>query len=415
MRADATVKKQEAKVAVIGGGIVGCSVLYALARLGWTDAVLLERLELTSGSTWHAAGNVTHFGHYTEITQLFVDSLAMYLDAEAESGQPVGFHETGSLRLATSPAELAAYERLAPLYERLGVPYDVVDRNDVARLNPLVDPEGLCGAAFTPADGHLDPGGATQALAGAARSRGCRIRRRCPVRAIRQRDDGLWDLETETGTVRAEHVVMAASFWSRELVRPIGLDLPLYALEHHEIITGDVPELKALNREVPVVRDPAAPANIRQEGHGLLCGVYEAQPVPWATDGIPPEFGQELLMPDVDRLEHHLMKVMDRMPAFGEAGVKAVNNGPLCFPPDGCPLVGPVRSHRGLWLAAGFPVGIGTGGGSARYLAHWMVDGKPPYPLPAIDPERYRTPLPLDHCLAEMKQTYARGYVLPSV
>ncbi len=409
------MRRQDAKVAVIGGGIVGCSVLYALARLGWTDSILLERLELTSGSTWHAAGNVTHFGHYSEITQLYVDSLAMYIEAEAESGQSVGFHKTGSLRLATSPAELGAYERLAPLYEGLGIAYDVVGGDTVADLNPLVDPEGLYGAAHTPADGHLDPGGATHALAGAARMRGCEIRRHCPVRVIRQRDDGSWDLETEIGTIRAEHVVMAASFWSRELVLAIGLDLPLYAMEHHEIITGDVPELGALDREVPAVRDPAAPANIRQERLGLLCGVYEAQPVPWATDGIPPEFGQELLVPDMARLEHHLMRVMDRIPAFGKAGVKSLNNGPLCFPPDGCPLVGPVRSHHGLWLAAGFPVGIGTGGGAALYLAHWMVDGTPPYALPAIDPERYRTPLPRNLCLARMKQTYARGYVLPSI
>lgn len=406
---------QDVKVAIIGGGIVGCSVLYALAKLGWTDTVLLERLELTSGSTWHAAGNVTHFGHYTEITQLYVDSLALYLEAEAETGRSVGFHKTGSLRLATTPEELRAYESLVPLYESMGVPYMVVDAAEIAKLNPLVETKGLFGAAYTPADGHVDPSGATHAVAQAARELGSAIFLRCPVIAIGRADDGRWELDTGRGKIRAEHVIMAASFWSRELALQIGLDLPLYAMEHHEVITEPIPELMALDREVPAVRDPVAPSNVRQEGKSLLCGVYEADPVPWATSGIPLDFGQELLVPDLERIEDHLMKVIERMPAFGEAGLKTINNGPLCFPPDGCPLVGPVRSHPNLWLAAGFPVGIGTGGGSAQYLAHWIVNGAPPYPLDVIDPKRYCRPVSPEACLRQMKETYARGYVLPSL
>ncbi len=406
--------REDAKVVVIGGGIVGCGVLCALAKRGWSDAVLVERLELTSGSTWHAAGNVTHFGHYAEITRLHVDSLSAYLEAEAESGLDVGFHPTGSLRLATTQAELDAYRRLEPLFEQLDVPYEVVGADAVARLNPLVNAEGLFGAAHTPADGHVDPTGATQALAAVARSLGAEVRCRCPARRIRQIDDGRWEVETETGTVRAEHLVLAASFWTRELAQQVGLDLPLFAFEHHEIITDDIPELAALDGEVPAIRDPRAPSNVRQERHALLCGVYEKNPVLWAVDGIPPEFGQELLVPNMERLEAHLLRVIERIPAFGEAGIKTINNGPLCFSPDGCPMVGPVRSHEGLWLASGFPVGIGTGGGAARYLADWMVDGEPPYPLPIIDPARFGGPVERELCFAQMKATYAKGYVIPS-
>ena len=398
---------------MIGGGIVGCSVLYALAKKGWSNAVLCERLDLTAGSTWHAAGNITHFGHYAEITRLYVDSLDTYLQAESETGQAIGFHATGSLRLATSPAELDAYKTLTPLFEAFGVGYRVVDAAEVAKLNPLVNPEGIFGAAHTPDDGHVDAAGTTMALAKAARTMGAEIRRQCPVLEIRQLGDNRWQVDTEQGAIESEHVVVAASFWTRELALHLGLDLPLYALEHHEVITDDVPELKTLDYEVPTIRDPHSPANVRQERYSLLCGVYETDPVLWATDGIPPEFGQELLVPDFERLEKHLIRVMERIPAFGEVGIKAINNGPLCFPPDGCPLVGPVQSHAGLWLAAGFPVGIGTGGGSGRFLADWMVDGTAPYDLPFINPERFEKPVSADECFARMKATYAKGYVMP--
>lgn len=405
--------RDKCKAVVVGGGIVGCSVLYALAKRGWTETVLLEKSELTAGSTWHAAGNITHFGHYAEITRLYVDSLATYLDAEAESGQSVGFHATGSLRLAGSEAEMEAYRRLEPFYRKLGVPYAVADAKEVAQLHPLVNTDGVIGAAHTPGDGHVDASGATHALARVARSLGAEIRRQCPAHRIRQLQGGGWEIETETGVLHCEHLVLAASFWTRELALQLGLNLPLYAFEHHEVITDDIPDLKALDYEVPTIRDPRAPSNVRQERYSLLCGVYEAHPKLWATDGIPPEFGQELLVPDMDRLEEHLLRVVERMPAFGEHGIKKVNNGPLCFPPDGCPMVGPVRSHPGLWLAAGFPVGIGTGGGGGKYLAEWMVEGRPPYELPIIDPERFALPMSPEECFSQMKETYARGYIMP--
>ena len=397
---------------VVGGGIVGASVLYWLARLGWTDTLLLERRELTSGSTWHAAGNTTFFGHYPQITKLFVNSVKTYLAAEAESGQSVGFHPAGSLRLATTREELDYYRRLVPVYEELGVPYQVVTPDEITSLHPLLETEGLFGAAHTPTDGHVDPTGATQALARAARARGAEIRRWCPVTALAPVDDG-WSVTTTDGQFTADHVVLATSFWTRELAQSLGLDLPLYALEHHEVVTEDVPELARLGFEVPTVRDPWAPSNTRQEGNGFLCGVYESDPKLWAVDGIPPDFTEELLAPDFDRLEPHLLRVMQRLPAFGSAGIKAINNGPICYTPDGLPLLGPVASHSGLWLAAGFAIGIGTGGGSGEFLAHWMVDGEPAIDLAAVHPSRFDNEMTRETCLAAIRETYAKGYALP--
>ncbi len=400
------------RVAVVGGGIVGCGVLFGLARRGWTETLLLERRELTSGSTWHAAGNTTFFGHHPGLTRLHVDSVRTYLDAEAESGQPVGFHPAGSLRLATRGAELEAYERLAPMYEALDVPYRVVGPGEIEAIHPLLDTKGLPGAAHTPTDGHVDASGAAHALARAARARGARVKRFCPVLSF-GRAGGGWRLDTADGAVAADNVVLATSFWAREMAAPLGLDLPLHALEHHEIVTDSVPELQALGFEAPTVRDPWAPSNTRQERDGFLCGVYEARPKFWALDGVPPDFAGELLPPDLARLEPHLTRVIARLPAFGRAGVKTVNNGPICYTPDGCPLLGPVESHPGLWLAAGFAVGIGAGGGSGRFLADWMVDGEPPFDLPIVHPSRFSGAMTREDRLERIAATYAAGYTLP--
>ena len=404
----------QVQVVIIGGGIVGCSVMFGLAKLGWTDTLLIEKRELTSGSTWHAAGNTTYFGHYSSITRLFTDSIKNYLEAEAMSGQSVSFHEAGSLRLATTKSELQAYKSLIPMYQELNIPYEVIEPASIQQLHPLLETEGIFGAAHTPTDGHVDASGATHALAKAARSMGCGVKRHCEVKKIQPRSDGKWSVITTEEEVIAEHVVLANSFWARETVLPLGLNLPLYALEHHEVITEDLPELHALDFELPTVRDPYAPSNTRQEGHGFLCGVYESNPVPWSVNGIPPAFAEELLVPDLERLEVHLLRVMERLPAFGKAGIKAVNNGPIAYTPDGCPLLGPVESHPGLWLATGFCVGIGTGGGSGEFLANWMVNGEQPYSLPIVHPSRFSNDLSPGECLKMIIETYAKGYVTPT-
>lgn len=405
---------QKVRAIVIGGGIVGASTLYWLTRLGWRDILLLERRNLTSGSTWHAAGNVTHFGHYTAITNLYVNSLKTYKSAATESGQEIDFHQTGSLRLANTEAELRAYQSLQPVYESIDAAYRIVGPREISDLHPLLDTQGVFGAAHTPEDGHVDPTGATQALAKAAKLRGAEVKTNSPVIGLNQTGDK-WTVRTERQTYLADHVVMATSFWAREMLAPLGLNLPIYPVQHHEVRTEPIAELQALDFEVPAVRDPYAPSNTRQEGSGLLCGVYESDPQFWATDGIPADFKEELLVPDPERLEAHLIRVMERIPAFGQVGIKAINNGPMAYTPDGLPMLGPVESHPGLWLATGFNIGIGTGGGSAQYLANWMNTGSPAYDLPIVYPSRYSNDISKKSALARIHATYARGYVTPVV
>ena len=404
--------KSDVQVAVIGGGIVGAATLYWLAKMGWTDSVLLERRELTSGSTWHAAGNTTYFGPYPKMTALFAGSIRTYLQAERETGQSVGFHETGSLRLAATERELELFHVYAPRYEALGIPFHIRTPDEVAALHPFIDVSAIHGAAHTPTDGHVDPTGATNALAQAARGLGAAIERRCPVGAI-SRSAGRWALETPNGTVTADNVVVATSFWAREMLAPIGLNLPIYPTQHHEIITEALPEIAALDRELPAMRDSWVSCNVRQEREGLLIGIYEKEPEFWALDGIPPDFKEELLPPNIDPLMPHLERLMERMPLFAKAGIKVANNGPMCLTPDGLPLLGPIPAHEGLWLATGFNVGIGTGGGSAEILARWMTTGQPPEGLEAIHADRFGNDMGREAALAAIRSVYTRGYELP--
>lgn len=404
--------KTDVQVAVIGGGIVGASVLYWLAKSGWTDTLLLERRDLTSGSTWHAAGNTTYFGPYPKMTSLFAGSIRSYLQAEKDSGQPVGFHQTGSLRLAASARELELFHSYAPRYEELGIPFHILRPEEVGDLHPFIDTSGIFGAAHTPTDGHVDPSGATHALAKVAQMMGAEIARFCPVNVLR-RDAGRWLLETPKGLVTAEHVVVATSFWAREMLAPLGVDLPLYPTQHHEIVTEPVPEVAALETELPAMRDSYVSCNVRQERDGLLIGIYEKEPEFWALDGIPEDFKEELLPPNIDRLLPHLELLMVRLPIFADAGIKVVNNGPMCFTPDGLPLLGPVTGQEGLWLAAGFNVGIGTGGGSAEFLAKWMTDGQPPAGLAVVHASRFDAGMSKEAALGAIRSVYARGYHLP--
>ncbi|RMF33802.1 MAG: FAD-binding oxidoreductase, partial [Alphaproteobacteria bacterium] len=301
--------KTDVQTAIVGGGIVGVSALYWLTRLGWTDCLLLERRELTSGSTWHAAGNTTYFGPYPKMTALFAGSIRCYLQAERESGRSIGFHRTGSLRLAATERELELFHAYAPRYRELGIPFHIRSPEEVAALHPFIDTSAIHGAAHTPTDGHVDPTGATMALAAAARQMGAAIERHCPVERI-SRDRGKWVLETPNGRLRAQHVVIATSFWAREMLEPLGLNLPLYATQHHEIITDSLPRIAAREKELPAMRDSWVSCNVRQEGDGLLIGIYETNPEFWALDGIPADFAEELLPPNLDPLMPHLERLM---------------------------------------------------------------------------------------------------------
>lgn len=404
---------EHVKIAIIGGGIVGCSVLYHLSKLGESSVVLIEKNELTSGSTWHAAGNVTFFGHYPSITRLYVESLQSYLDAGREAQMDVYFHETGSLRLASTPNELQAYRELEPIYRDLNIEFQVVGGSEIQIIHPLLNIEGVWGAAYTPGDGHVDASSATRAMAKAAILRGVEVRCQTEVTMLEKTTDGKWCVICDEAEIVAEQVVVANSFWARELLQKLGINLPVYALEHQEIITDQVSELVGLDYELPTVRDPVAPANFRQEGDGLLCGVYESNPKPWAIERIPEAYNGELFPVDFARIEEHLEKVAVRIPVFGSAGIKQVINGPISYTPDGLPLLGPVAGQHGLWLATGFCVGIGTGGGAGAYLSHWIVNGELPYALPEVHASRFTSDLTKVEAVNGIRHTYAMGYGLP--
>ena len=397
---------------VIGGGIVGCSVLFHLAQHGWTDSILVEKSELTSGSTWHAAGNVTFFGHYPSITRLYVESVSSYLKAQSESDISIGFHRSGSLRLASTSEEIEYFTNLQSVFDELRVTYRVIDADEIRQLHPLLTTEDLVGAAHTPDDGHLDASGATHALAKAARNRGASIRCGTRVEEIEPTSDGRWKVVLSDSSVIAEHVVVANSFWARELLARLDINVPVFPLEHHELITESIPEIERLGFELPVIRDPVTPANFRQEGNGILCGVYESEPVPWGVDGIPRDYSGELLPNNIKILDSHLPHLFDRIPVFAQAGLKTVFNGLICYTPDGCPLLGPVMGFHGLWLATGFCIGIGTGGGSGNFLVNWIINGEPPYDLPAVSPDRFPRNLTSSEIVKSIIDTYASGYAL---
>jgi dimethylglycine dehydrogenase len=351
----------EARVVIIGGGVGGCSLLYHLTRLGWSDVLLVEKDELTSGSTWHAAGLCTQLSGSYNLMKLLQYSLDLYESLEPETGQAVDLHRCGSVRLAGSQDRLDEFEHR----------------------------QGIVGAAYLPSDGYVDPTGVTQALAKGAVSKGARILRHAAVTAI-ERDGGGWRLETSKGDIRAEIVVNAAGQWARQIGQLVGVDLPIVPLEHHYLITEVMDEVGALETELPVLRDAEASFYVRGEGGALLVGPFERHTRPWALDGIPDDFHSSLLPPDLDRLEDVLTAVARRVPAFEQAGIKTIVNGPDGYTPDGRCLMGPVPGLPDFHVLAGFSIfGIVFGGGAGKYAAEWIVDGQPSDNMWELDVRRF--------------------------
>jgi dimethylglycine dehydrogenase len=378
-----------ARVVVIGGGIAGASVLYHLARAGWTDTILLERRELASGSTWHAAGNTPHFNTSLNLSRIHLASTDLYQRLEAETGQAVGFHRPGSLRLASVPDRIDEYRRHRGKARTIGLPFEVIGPDEVRRLHPLVETRGLLGAVWNPEDGHVDPTSVTQALVQGARDRGARIRRQTRVTGLERTAGGEWRIVTTQGELRAEVVVNAAGTWAREVGALVGLDLPIVAMEHQYLVTDAIPEIAAFGRELPLLREVDVSYYLRQEGHGLLLGPYERGARPFGVGGVPPDFGADLLPPDPERLRSIVESAMARVPALAQAGVARIVNGPITYTPDGNPLLGPAFGLPGFWLACGLSFGITQAGGAGRYLAEWIVEGQPSIDLWEVDPRRY--------------------------
>ncbi|RWB77931.1 MAG: FAD-dependent oxidoreductase [Mesorhizobium sp.] len=406
--------KSHAKVVVIGGGVVGCSVLFHLARHGWTDVVLLERDELTSGSTWHAAGGMHTINGDPNVAKLQKYTISLYKEIEELSGQATGVHLTGGVLLAATEARLDWLRGVVSKGRYLGIDLEVISAKEAAELMPLIDPSQFVGAVRNKEDGHLDPSGVTHAYAKAARKLGAEVERFTKVEDIVRRPDGLWRVITNKGDVIAEHLVNAGGLWAREVGRMVGLELPVLAMEHMYLITEDMPEVADWNKktgtEIIHAVDFDGELYLRQERGGMLMGTYEKANKVWSEFQTPWNFGHELLEPDIDRIAPSLEVGFRHFPAFQKTGIKQIINGPFTFAPDGNPLVGPVRGLPGFWVACGVMAGFSQGGGVGLALSNWMIEGDPGADIWAMDVARYGDWATMAYTNAKVRENYSRRF-----
>ncbi|MEL6884381.1 MAG: FAD-dependent oxidoreductase [Pseudomonadota bacterium] len=377
------------RVAVIGGGVVGASVLYHLTKLGWADVMLLERSELTSGSTWHAAGGFHTLNGDTNMAALQGYTIRLYKELEEITGMSCGLHHVGGVTLADNRDRFDMLLAERAKHRFMGLETEIVGPDEIRQIAPITNTDGIIGALYDPLDGHLDPSGTTHAYAKAARMGGAAIHTHTMVQETNQRADGTWDVVTDKGTIHAEHVVNAGGLWAREVAAMAGIYLPLHPMEHQYIVTDDIAEIYERGQEHPHVMDPAGESYLRQEGRGLCIGFYEQPCRPWAVDGTPWSFGHELLPDDFDKIEDSIAFAYRRFPVLETAGIKSVIHGPFTFAPDGNPLVGPVPGLRNYWSACGVMAGFSQGGGVGLTLAQWMIEGEPERDVMAMDVARF--------------------------
>lgn len=402
--------KSHVQVAVIGGGVVGCSVLYHLTKLGWKDVCLIERSELTAGSTWHAAGGMHTLNSDPNVAKLQNYTINLYKELEEISGQSCGIHMSGGIMVADTPERLEFLKTAHAKGKYLGLESEFIDMDEVKKLHPLLDTSHFCGALYDPLEGHVDPSGVTHAYAKAARIGGAEIYRQCPVIDLQQTPEGHWLVITEKGTIHAEHVVNCGGLWAREVGRMVGLELPILAMEHQYLITDTMPEVQALDKELPHCIDFAGEMYMRQEGQGLVMGTYEQACVAWSERQTPWNFGHELLNPDLERISPSLEVAFAHVPALAEAGIKQTINGPFTFAPDGNPLVGPVRGLKNFWVACGVMAGFSQGGGVGLALSNWMVHGDPGSDIFAMDVARYGDWASMAYTNTKVKENYQRRF-----
>ena len=372
--------KSHTRVLVIGGGVVGCSVLYHLTKLGWSDVMLIERSDLTSGSTWHAAGGFHTLNGDTNMAALQGYTIRLYKELEAITGMSCGLHHVGGITLADTPERFDMLKAERAKHRYMGLDTEILSPAEVAKFTDgLVNTDGILGALYDPLDGHLDPSGTTHAYARAARMGGAEIVLHNRVLETNPRSDGSWEVVTEKGTIIAEHLVNAAGLWAREVAAMAGVYLPLLPMAHQYLVTDDIPEIMSIlaeGREFPHVMDPGGESYLRQEGRGLCIGFYEKPCEAWSVDGTPWGFGHELLNEAFDKIEDSVAFAYRRFPVLERAGVKRVIHGPFTFAPDGNPLIGPVPGLRNYWSACAVMAGFSQGGGMGLALAQWMIEGE---------------------------------------
>lgn len=406
--------KSHAQAVVIGGGVVGCSVLYHLTKMGWKDVVLIERSELTSGSTWHAAGGFHTINGDPQVAKLQSYTIELYKEIEEISGQSTGFHLTEGVFLAATPERLELLKVMQSQEKLLGIDTQLMTPKEAEKILPIMDPNEFLGALWTPMHGHLDPSGTTHAYAKAAKVQGAEIYLRNRVTDLQQNPDGTWTVVTEQGTIQADHIVNAGGLWAREVGRMVGLELPVLAMEHMYLITEDMPEVDEINKstgkEVLHVVDPDGEIYMRQERKGMLMGTYEKACVPWSPKETPWDFGHELLQEDIDRIAPSLEVGFRHFPPFQRTGIKQIINGPFTFAPDGNPLVGPVRGLKNYWCACGVMAGFSQGGGVGLALANWMTGGDPGFDIWGMDVARFGDWTTMAYTNAKVRENYSRRF-----
>ena len=412
-----------ARVVVIGGGVVGTSVLYHLARRGWTDCVLLEKNELTAGSTWHAAGNVPTFSTSWSIMNMQRYSTELYARLGAEVGYPMNYHVTGSIRLAHSRERMQEFARAAGMGRYQGMDIELLDPDETRARYPFLETHDLAGSLFDPHDGDIDPAQLTQALARGARDMGARIARFTPATGVTQNPDQSWTVHTGKGDIGCDFVVNAAGYYAQrvgEWFRPYGgRTLPMMVMSHQYMLSDEIPEIAAWSKEngrkLPLLRDVDSSYYLRQEKTGLNLGPYERNcRAHWAdpSDPMPDDFSFQLYPDDLGRLEWYIEDAMARVPLLGSAGVSRVINGPIPYAPDGLPLLGPMPGVTNAFEACVFTFGIAQGGGAGKVLAEWIVDGAPQWDMWAVDPRRYTDYADSAYCLAKGMETYGHEYAM---
>ena len=409
--------KARARVAVIGGGVVGVSALYHLAKKGWgDDVVLLEKAELTSGSTWHAAGLLPLFNMSYSVGQIHKYSVKLYQELEQETGQPVGFAQVGNLRLAMNQDRMDEYYQYAATARTIGVKVEFLTPDEIKKLWPMCDIDGLVGAIYHPDDGYIQPADLTQALAKGARARGATIYRNTPVLAIEQTSGGDWLLKTPNGDIACEHVISASGNYARQTGAMVGLDIPVIPVEHQYIVTEPHPELQKRRAdghpEMAVLRESDGSWYLREENAGFILGPYEIGAPACYVDGPDPRAEYELFQEDIDRLAPHIEAAMARVPAFSEVGMKQVYNGAIAYTPDGNPIIGPAWGVDNFWLSEGHSFGITAAGGGGWQLAEWIVEGEPTVDMLGVEPRRFGDYATKEYLVEKNEEAYANVFVI---
>lgn len=406
--------KETARVVVIGGGVVGCSILFHLAKMGWKDVVLLERDELTSGSSWHAAGSVHTLSSDPNISRLQDYTISIYKEIEETSGHAIGLHETGGYYLASTPIWHDYLKRERSKARSMGLEQEFVSIEEVVEKHPLINPEYYVAALWDPLDCDIDPSGVVYAYAKSARVHGAEFYTHTTVLETNQRPDGSWDVVTEKGNIHAETIVNAGGLWARELGRMSGVHLPVVPMEHHYLITDEIEQIVNLpeGQRLPSCIDYEANFYCRQEHFGMLLGTYEPQSTPWSLDGTPLNFGHDLLDPNLERIADRLELAFDRLPAMASAGIKNIINGPFVFSPDGNPMLGPVPGKKNYWVAVGVMAGFCQAGGVGRTIAEWMIEGEPSIDIWAMDIARFGKFATPQWGVVKSSENYERRFVM---